>query len=285
MKKLSDYTYNVYSQFGEDGIIEKIFEILGTSSKVCIEFGAWDGFRFSNTANLWTKGWKGILIEADENKYLSLVENVKKYDCHCIKAFVSYEGPNTLENILKREGISNDIDFLSIDIDGDDYYVFESLKELEPRLIVCEYNPTIPAHIDLLSEKGNYFGCSVLSLVKLAEKKGYYLIAMTDTNCFFVRSIDFEKFESYDVNLESISPTKHLTYFITGYDGNYILSKKPTFGCTRPSTQKLRGEYYAFPVRDSGGNKKQSIFRKLCFSFILERLIRKRSSGMKPRKD
>jgi hypothetical protein len=267
IKKLSDYAYNVYSQFGEDGIIERIFKILGTSSKVCIEFGAWDGFYLSSTANLWTNGWKGILIEADEVKYKSLVKNVKKYDCHCINTFVSYEGPNTFENILKREGISGDVDFLSIDIDGDDYYIFESLKELKPRLIACEYNPTIPIHMDLISEKGSYFGCSAPSLVKLAEKKNYRLIAMTDTNCFFVRSIDFKKFEIYDTNLESIAPTKHLTYFITGYDGNYILSKKPTYGCAHSSAQKFIGECYAFPVKDNCNNNKLNLFKKLFFSF------------------
>ncbi len=246
-KKLSDYAYNTYSQFGCDGIIEKIFKILGTSSRVCIEFGAYDGFYTSNTANLWTNGWKGILIESDDNKYLSLVENVKKYDCHCIKAAVSYEGPTTLENILKREKISDDIDFLSIDIEGDDYYVFESLEKLRPRLIACAYNPTTPAHIDLLPEKRNHFGCSALALAKLAKKKGYRLIAMSEANCFFVRSADFKKFRDYDTNLESIAHTKHLTYFITGKGGNYMLSNEPFFGCTHPSAQKFRGKYYAFP--------------------------------------
>jgi hypothetical protein len=263
MKKLSDYAYNVYSQFGEDGMIEKVFEILGPLSRVCIEVGAWDGFYNSNTANLWTNGWKGILIEADESKYISLVKNVKKFNCHCIKAFVSYEKHNTLERILKQEGISEDIDFLSIDVDGDDYYIFESLKELKPRLITCEFNPTIPFHMDLISKKGNFFGCSALSLIKLAEKKDYRLIAMTDTNCFFVRSIDFKNFENYQVDLKSIAPKKHLTYFITGYDGSYILSKKPTYGCTRPSTQKFKGKYYALSIENKGDYNNQIFFKKL----------------------
>ena len=245
MKRLSDYRYNVYSQFGEDGIIEQIFKIIGTSSKICIEFGAWDGFHLSNTANLWTKGWEAILIESDDEKYLSLVENVKGYDVRCIKAFISYKGHNTIENILRREGVSDDIDFLSIDIDGDDYYVFESLTELRPKVIACEYNPTIPVHMDLIAEKGNYFGCSALSLVELAErKKGYRLVAMTDTNCFFVKSSDFSMFESYEVDLKLIAPTTHLTYFITGYGGDFIISNKPTYGATRPSTQKFRRECY-----------------------------------------
>jgi hypothetical protein len=246
MEKLSDYGYNVYSQFGEDGIIEQIFKVLGTSSKVCVEFGAWDGFYLSNTANLWTKGWKGILIEADKTKYKTLVQNVKKYDCLCIKAFVGYDGPSTLENILKQNGVSGDIDLLSIDVDGDDYYILESLEELKPRLIVCEFNPTIPPHMDIISEKGNYFGCSALSLVKLAENKGLRLIAVSDTNCFFVRANDFEKFAAYENNLELLMTKKHLTYFITGFDGGYILSREPVYGAHYPSTQKLKGEYYRF---------------------------------------
>jgi hypothetical protein len=246
MKKLSDYGRNVYSQFGEDGIIEQIFKILGTSSKVCVEFGAWDGFYLSNTANLWTKGWKGILIEADKNRYKSLVQNVKKYDCHCINAFVRCDGLNTLENILKQNGISGDVDLLSIDVDGDDYYILESLRGLKPRLVVCEFNPTIPPSMDLIPEKGNYFGCSPFSLVKLAETKGYRLIAASDANCFFVRAEDFEKFADYENNLELLVNKKHLTYFITGFDGDYILSNKPVYGPNYPSTQKFRGKYYRF---------------------------------------
>ncbi len=286
MKKLSDYAYNVYSQFGEDGIIEKVFEILGPLSRACIEVGAWDGFYYSNTANLWTKGWKGILIEADENKYLSLVANVKNYNCHCIKAFVGYEKHNTLENILKKEGISEDIDFLSIDVDGDDYYIFESLKELKPRLITCEFNPTIPFHMDLISKKGNFFGCSALSLIKLAEKKDYRLIAMTETNCFFVRSIEFKKFKDYEVNLEKIASIKHLTYFITGFDGAYILSQKPTFGCSHPSRQKFKGEYFAFPTENKDYYKKRSVFKKLYSSFLhIKNLLKKIAYWYKNKKE
>ena len=86
MKKLSDFGHNVHSQFGEDGIIEKVFQILGTTSKRCIEFGAWDGFHLSNTANLWTKGWAGVLIEANSAKYRELVKNVQPYNCRCILA-------------------------------------------------------------------------------------------------------------------------------------------------------------------------------------------------------
>jgi hypothetical protein len=248
MKKLNDYAFNVFSQFGEDGIIQRVFEILGVTSNVCIEFGAWDGFHLSNTANLWTNGWKGILIEADEVRYENLLKNAKNYNCRCIKARIAPEGRNSLESILKRDKIFGPVDVLSIDVDGDDYHIFSSLDELRPRLIICEYNPTIPIHVDLIPEPGGYFGCSALSLVKLAERKNYKLIGMTESNCFFIREQDVHLFSDHETSLQALATIKHLTYLITGYAGDYIASRTPTYGCTVPSKQKfVVGESFSFP--------------------------------------
>ncbi len=249
MKKLSDHGLDVYSQSGEDGIVGKIFDIIGTTSKVCVEFGAWDGFYLSNTANLWARqGWKGVLIEMDPGRFKELVENTKQYNCRCIAARVENDGANTLENILKRESITEPIDLLSIDVDGDDYHIFKSLGALRPRLIICEYNPTVPPQMDLVPEPGSYFGCSILSLSKLAEKKGYKLVAVANNNCFFVQASDFPRFADYETSLPEIAVTKHLTYLITGYAGDYLLSREPTYGCNRPATQKMaQGEHFLFP--------------------------------------
>src|SRR5208283_2047561 len=102
MQKLIDFASNVYSQNGEDGIVEKIFSIIGPNSKVCVEFGAWDGFHLSNSANLWSKkGWQGVLIELNADRFKELVENTKQFDCRCINARVEGAGHCTLENILK----------------------------------------------------------------------------------------------------------------------------------------------------------------------------------------
>src|SRR5438876_8052161 len=100
LKKISDFAFNQYSQFGEDGIIQKIFEIIQPQSKVCIEFGAWDGFHLANTAKLWAhEGWKGILIEGDPTKCQLLVRNTQQYNCVSICAYVGNEPHNTLEKI------------------------------------------------------------------------------------------------------------------------------------------------------------------------------------------
>jgi hypothetical protein len=151
--KLADHGYNVYSQFGEDGIIQKIFERIGTTSKVAIEFGASDGFSCSNTANLWVHdpAWTGILIEPQQNLFAQLVQNVAPYHCIAIRQAVGVGAHDSLESLLREKNLTDPIDLLSIDVDGNDYHIFQSLQQIKPRLIICEYNPSIPAHLDIYS--------------------------------------------------------------------------------------------------------------------------------------
>lgn len=217
MKKLSDDAARVYSQHGEDGIIARIFETIGVSSRVCIEFGAWDGLFFSNTAHLWKNGWKAILIEADQERYRELVQNTTGYDCYCINAHVCDEGDGMLENILKAHHLPLEADFLSIDIDGDDYFILASLQRLRPRVIACECNRTLPAHGGGAPRKGGFFGSSPQSLARLAATKGYRFVAMTDTNCFFVTDRDGPKFSGYDTSLEPLATGKRIRYLARGY--------------------------------------------------------------------
>lgn len=225
--KLFDYKLNISSQFGEDGIIKKIFEIIGTNSKTCIEFGAWDGVYHSNTAHLWKNGWKALLIERDSRRFKELKRNSEKYDCICVNRSVSNKKPDTIDAIASEYGLPNNLDLLSIDIDGDDYYIFDSLQWLRPRVIICEYNPTIPPDVELIPMGNNHFGCSALALVNLAKRKGYELVAATDTNCFFVQKEEFEKFNGFDTQLKNIMPNGYLSYLITGYDGDFAVLGTP----------------------------------------------------------
>lgn len=247
---LADFGSNRHSQFGEDGIIAKIFEIIGSRSKVCVEFGAWDGFHLSNTANLWTNGWKGVLIEGHAGRFRELTSNVKEHSCVCIQAYVSNDGDNSLEALLATHGVAPDIDLLSIDIDGNDYYILESLQTLRPRLIVCEYNPTIPADVDLFAEYGNYFGASVSALERVARSKSYRLVALTDTNCFFVLEEDFHRFSGYETRLQKIRIDRLLIHVMTAYNGDYVVSRPGPYGLKFPHGGKLTGPH----VRASFGS-------------------------------
>ena len=249
---LSSFKYNVYSQFGEDGIVEKIFDIIGTKSKVAIEFGAWDGFWLSNTALLWSqKGWKGVLLECDHTKAAQLKQRIKGYNCIGIHAKVGTEPNNRLEELLRSNNIPLQADLLSIDIDGDDYYVFQTLDQLKPRVVICEYNPTFPTWLDIYSPYGTFSGCSVGALVRVAEQKGYKLVAITDVNCFFVLQEDYPLFKEFETKLHKIKIDSYLKFICTDYAGKYaVLGEKSDwpYGVSGRLPYKLLGSQKPSPI-------------------------------------
>lgn len=265
--KLMDFSRNEYSQFGEDGIIEKILQIIGEGNKTCLEFGAWNGVYDSNTAKLWLeKGWMAILIEGEQKRFSVLQENTKNHDCICVQRYVEPSGENSIDQIIKQNNI-NDIDILSIDIDGNDYYILEKLV-IRPRVIICEYNPTIPADLELVGKIDSRLGASAKALNKLAKTKGYELIAITDTNCFFVKSDLFFKFSEFEVDYKNIIITKHICSLMTDYDGNYFFSCKPAYGFNKPLTSNM------INIADSGGECTNLSFqtKKSRFLNILKRI-------------
>lgn len=228
-QRLIEFSQNIYSQFGEDGIIRKIFEIIGPESKVVVEFGAWDGFKFSNTAALWAKSktWKGILIEGDTEKFQELEEATAGYNVITINAWVGIGKDDCLEAILEKNRITEPIDLLSIDVDGNDYHIFNSLKKIRPRVIVCEYNPTIPFYYDVYAPYSpeNNFGQSVAALNRIAEKKGYHLVACTQTNAIFVHKKEFTKFQEFETNFWGLNVNSGHIIMVTTYDGKYAFIK------------------------------------------------------------
>jgi len=131
---------NVYSQRGDDGIIREVFRRLGVNRGFFIEFGAWDGLYLSNSRLLFENGWSGMFIEGDPKKAKLLMERYRTSpDVICIHGFVhpsSDGGHTTLDDFCDEHGVEQ-IDFLSIDIDGLDLNIFESLRR-RPTLIAIE---------------------------------------------------------------------------------------------------------------------------------------------------
>lgn len=226
---LSSYRKKITSQHGEDGIIEKIFEIIKDTDKWCVEFGADDGKRNSNTWNLITnKGWSAVQIEADTKKYKKLLQTYKNHDrAIYINKLVNFKGPNTLDNLLLITPVPKSFDLLSIDIDGNDYHIWDSIKPYKPKVVIIEFNPSIPVDIEFVQPKDIKVrqGSSLLSLIKLGKKKGYELVATTSINAFFVKKEYFELFE-----IKNNSPSlihkehKYETRLFQLYDGTLVLS-------------------------------------------------------------
>jgi len=225
---LNSYTRKVTSQYGEDGIIAKALEVIGRADNWCVEFGSWDGRKCSNTYNLIeAKGYSAVLIEASAKRFANLKENFRHNDkVICLNEFVGFDSADGLDVILGRTEIPKDFDVLSIDIDGNDYHVWEAVKEYRPKVVVIEFNPTIPKTVEFVQRRdfGVTQGSSLLSISKLSKSKGYELVAVTKNNGIFVDSKYFGLFGIEDNSLEALwTDESFITHIFCGYDGTIFI--------------------------------------------------------------
>lgn len=174
-----------YSQNGEDGILLEIIKRVGAKSKYYVEFGTQSG-KECNTRILRKKfGWSGLLMDGEnENKKINLQSE-----------FITAEN---VEELFKKYKVPKELDLLSIDVDGNDYWIWKAIKKYSPRIVIIEYNSKISPNKSLTIKYDpfhewdgtDYMGASLLALKRLGEKKGYVLVCCDNTgsNAFFVRS-------------------------------------------------------------------------------------------------
>jgi len=201
---LHQHEFRVYSQHGEDGILLYLLSQIGVTNRRFVEFGVEDGTE-CNLANLVLNfGFSGLMMDGSH-------ENVRRgrtfYDAMLgedasrlvfVQSWITVE---TINDTLRDNGVEGEIDILSIDIDGNDYWVWKEIRAVNPRLVVVEYNSgfgpcrsvTIPYAPDFdrwrIHDSGFYFGASLAALTKLAESKGYKLVGCDScgANAFYVR--------------------------------------------------------------------------------------------------
>lgn len=194
---LNKYEFQAFSQSGEDGIIEEIFRRIGTTNRYFVEFGVENGTE-TNSTYLLHQEWEGLWIDGSkENKTAieqSFANLVKTGRLKMIQCIVTAEN---IESLFKQASVPKEFDLLSIDIDGNDYYVWKAITNYNPRVVILEYNAIFRPGTDFIVkydpaamwDKTSYFGASLESYCKLAEKKGYKLVACSyiGSNAFFVR--------------------------------------------------------------------------------------------------
>lgn len=178
---IEDHSRGVYSQSGEDGIIEWILANIGVQSKVAVEFGAGDGVALSNTRLLLDQGFSLFMFD------------VAPRAPHVVQAKINADNIN---EVFTVNGVPNEIDLLSIDIDGNDYWVWKALTDYRPRVVIVETNVSIPRREpktivydpDFVWDGTDYYGASLAALMKLGDSKGYVLVHEHKfLNAFFVR--------------------------------------------------------------------------------------------------
>ncbi len=202
-----------YSQNGEDGILLNILSKVGAPHKSFIEFGIEDGTE-CNAANLVINfGWRGLFIEGSASlseKARRFYYNQHKVSPDTVKIADEFLTVENVNDIFNRYSMRGEIDLLSIDIDGNDFWIWQAINIVQPRVVVIEYNASFGADRSITVEydplfdcykkhsSGWYHGASLRALTKLGKKKNYILVGCdsTGTNAFFVRAdISKDKFE------------------------------------------------------------------------------------------
>ncbi len=252
-RRLEPFGYKVYSQNDEDGIIEEIFRRLGIAAGTFCEIGVENGLE-CNTLYLLHKGWRGAWMEGNtshakaiERKFGHILRNKR------LALGVGFVTPDnieaTLQAVLEPMGIDvQTLDFLSIDIDGMDIYLFEALK-IRPKVLCIEYNAKFPPHInkrpifdpDYHWAGGDYMGSSLLAIDEAGKRKGYTLVAtnLVGANAFLVRNDLLADHFAHGLSVaELYNPPRYYLY----YDHySHAAGHAPDFGPYADLVDKIEG--------------------------------------------
>ncbi len=199
--------FKCYSQTDEDGILLFIFSLIGVTNKISVEVCAGDGLECNSVNLIINHGWHGLLVDGDKGN----VERGTHFFAHSKWTYVypprfvcAWITRAAVNEVLGTNGFTGEIDLLSLDIDGVDYWIWESIECVSPRVVVVEYQDilgpdrawTVPYSDDFSARNHsmtagmpNFAGASLSAFVKLARRKGYRLVAVNryGYNAFFVR--------------------------------------------------------------------------------------------------
>ncbi|HKM82662.1 MAG TPA: hypothetical protein VKO18_11505 [Terriglobia bacterium] len=238
--------FKVFSQWDEDGIIQYLISHLPIQNKTFIEFGVED-YEESNTRFLLLNDhWQGMVLDACESdiRFIQTDRIYWEFDLQAKCAWITREN---IDSLLRGAGFSEDVGLLSIDIDGNEYWIWEAIQSIRPRIVIVEYNSlfglqpvSVPyrENFQKLSAhySGLYYGCSLAALYHLAKKKGYMLVGSNiwGHNAFFIRSdvaSEFKGLEPEEVYVpgkyrDSRDPAGHLTY-MRGEDRMKLIEHLP----------------------------------------------------------
>ncbi len=200
VNKLADVEFQVFSQWGDDGIIQYLTSKLEIENKVFVEFGV-ETYHESNTRFLLMKdNWSGLVIDGSDDN----INTIKKQDIfwrHSIEAISSFITTENINSLITSAGITGEIGILSVDIDGNDYWVTKVIDSVNPVILINEYNsafgderelsvPYDPAFVRSKAHHSNlYYGVSLPAIVALANEKGYHFIGCNQNgnNAYFIR--------------------------------------------------------------------------------------------------
>jgi len=227
-QRLNIHEYQVFSQFGEDGIISEIFKRIGVTNRFFVEFGVEIGLE-CNTTNLLLNQWSGLWIEGSEKFCNSINESFQKEIAnHQLTVLNRFITRDNIESIFTEGNVPAEPDLLSIDIDFNDYYVWQAIKKFKPRVVILEYNAVMRPDVAWVVEYNekatatgtSYFGASLKAYEMLGREKGYCLVGCTfsGVNAFFVRQDCIaDLFEAPFTAANHYEPPRYFLYCKNGH--------------------------------------------------------------------
>src|ERR1700722_6134646 len=236
-KRLLRYGFKVYSQSDEDGIIQEIFNRVGTRNRIFVEFGVESGIE-CNSVKLLVEGWRGLWLDGGTKHVAQIRTHFRTFiDDRRLTANEAFVVAENINSLLEQGGVTGEIDFLSIDIDNNDYWVWKEITAIKPRVVAIEYNATLRPPMSLVVpydperrwDGTNYFGASLEALVRLGRDKGYQVVGcnFSGANAFFVREdISEDLFVEPATAEEHYEPPRYFFAMLRGghrpHPGQYI---------------------------------------------------------------
>jgi len=194
-KRLLAFAFQVCSQNGEDGMIREIFHRIGICDRVFVEIGVGDGTE-NNTGFLLSTGWTGFWIDANPKAQRAIAGRTRLAES--LRTLTACVTKENISSLFRELRVPTEFDLLSLDIDQNTYHVWDSLGDFRPRVVVVEYNASIPPDVDWKVEyepnrvwdKSHNFGAGLKTFEALGQKFGYSLVGcdFVGANAFFVRT-------------------------------------------------------------------------------------------------
>jgi hypothetical protein len=226
------HDFGFYHQIDGDAAtaaaIESIVLRLPDRNRWCVEFGAADGLLGSTTRQLiMERDYSAVLIEGDLESFGELEKNYAGSNRVITRnQFVGFTAADGLDAILAGTPTPVDFDFLTVDIDGNDYHVWDAVVKYRPKVVMIEFNPTIPPEVSFIqpADPQINLGNSLTALVELGRTKNYELMAVLGVNAFFVTAELFPLYAVPDNRVEALWTRRDcVTYFFLGYNGQAFL--------------------------------------------------------------
>lgn len=241
VEDLWNIEFQVFSQFGDDGIIQYLVNKLPFRNRTFIEFGV-ENYKEANTRFLLiNNSWSGMVMDGSEAN-VRQIRSSRIYSFYDLRAVQSFITPANINELLLSSGFDPEVGILSIDIDGNDYWVWEAITVVKPKLIICEYNSlfgfedaiTIPLDPNFIRGQGkpfSFYGTSLAAAASIAKKQGYFFIGCNraGNNAYFLS----EEFRS-------ISPVAEKTvrdgYNLSQFSESWNSQREPLRGADKIRT-------------------------------------------------